>query len=59
MKKKGGGYLRFLKSIRFCGVVQIYWNPVSISCVASVLLFAVLQVHSSEVVRNSADSMFM
>ena len=52
-KKRGGGYLRFLKSIRFCGVVHMYSNPFSMSCVASVLLFAVLHVHSSSLVFRS------
>ena len=37
----------------------MYSKPVSISCVASVTLLAVLQVHSSVVVKYKACSMFM
>lgn len=37
----------------------MYSNPVSISCVASVMLWAALHVHSSEPVKNRACSMLM
>ena len=53
------GYLRFLNSISPSGVVAMYSNPASISFMVSTGSLVALHVHSSEVVRNSADSMFM
>ena len=45
-KKEGGDYLRFLKS--FVPSISVtYWNPFSISSVASLILVAVLQTYSS------------
>jgi len=41
------------------GVVVMYSNPLSINSRASFSLFATLHVNSSEVAKNSADSMFM
>ena len=59
-KKEGDvDYLRFLNSINPSGVVMMYSNPFSISCVALLLSVVAVHVHSSEVDRYSADSRFM
>ena len=58
-KKKGDCcYLRFLNSfVPFMS--HINSNPVSISCLASVSLWAILAVNSSVWFRNMACSMLM
>ena len=58
-KKRRGVYFLFRNSISASGVVVTYSNPFSISCVASLVLAVALHIHSSEVVRNSVDSMCM
>ena len=40
-------YLRFLKSITSCGVVQMYSNPASTSSLASFVVCAVDELYSS------------
>ena len=52
-------YLRFRNSISASGVVVTYSNPFSISCVASFVFSAVLQVYSSFVMWKIADSRLM
>ena len=50
--------MRFLNSLS-PSISVMYWNPVSISSVASFMLAAVLQVNSSPPLRYVDASMFM
>jgi len=56
--RKKRGYLRLRNSI-IPSFSAMYSNPTSISAFASSVLVAVLHVHSSDVDRYIADSMFM
>ena len=56
-KKKRGGYLRFLKSF-IPSISVMYWNPFSMSCVASLMLLAVLHVYSSSSFKLSSCTYF-
>lgn len=49
LKKRGFvvGYFRFRNSMSSSGVVAMYSNPFSTSCLASVAFVAVLHIHSS------------
>ena len=49
-------YLRFRNSIRLSGVVVTYWNPISMSLVASVVSFVALHVYSLSSLENIAFS---